>query len=62
MVGHLREEKDPRTYFRAAARLVSRSDLRFVAWDCALAPGRDGPVEGSIRTHCCGTRPSLICE
>jgi putative glycosyltransferase (TIGR04348 family) len=29
MVGHLREEKDPRTYFRAVARLVSRSDLRF---------------------------------
>jgi putative glycosyltransferase (TIGR04348 family) len=29
MVGHLRAEKDPRTYFRAVARLASRSDLRF---------------------------------
>jgi putative glycosyltransferase (TIGR04348 family) len=29
MVGHLRPEKDPRTYFRAVARLASRPDLRF---------------------------------
>jgi putative glycosyltransferase (TIGR04348 family) len=29
MVGHLRDEKDPRTYFRAVARLAPRSDLRF---------------------------------
>jgi putative glycosyltransferase (TIGR04348 family) len=27
MVGHLREEKDPRTYFRAACRLAQRSDI-----------------------------------
>ncbi len=27
MVGHLREEKDPRTYFRAAQRLAARSDI-----------------------------------
>ncbi len=29
MVGHLRDEKDPRTYWRAATRLASRDDLRF---------------------------------
>lgn len=29
MVGHLRDEKDPRTYWRAAERLAGRGDLRF---------------------------------
>lgn len=29
MVGHLRDEKDPRTYWRAAERLAARGDLRF---------------------------------
>ena len=29
MVGHLREEKDPRTYWRAAERLGARTDLFF---------------------------------
>ena len=29
MVGHLRDEKDPRTYWRAAQRLAARGDLRF---------------------------------
>jgi putative glycosyltransferase (TIGR04348 family) len=29
MVGHLRDEKDPRTYFEAARRLVSRYDICF---------------------------------
>lgn len=28
MVGHLRDEKDPRTYLRAAARLAGRHDIR----------------------------------
>lgn len=28
MVGHLRDEKDPRTYFRAAQRLAERHDIR----------------------------------
>lgn len=28
MVGHLREEKDPRTYFEAARRLAHRADIR----------------------------------
>lgn len=40
MVGHLRDEKDPRTYFRAAERLASRSDVLFdhigAALDAAL--------------------------
>jgi len=27
MVGHLREEKDPRTYFRAARRIARRADI-----------------------------------
>lgn len=29
MVGHLRDEKDPRTFWRAVGRLGGRSDLRF---------------------------------
>jgi len=29
MVGHLREEKDPRTYWRAARRLAAREDILF---------------------------------
>jgi putative glycosyltransferase (TIGR04348 family) len=29
MVGHLRDEKDPQTYWRAIARLHARADLRF---------------------------------
>ena len=40
MVGHLREEKDPRTYFRAAQRLAGRGDILFdhigAALDAAL--------------------------
>lgn len=41
MVGHLRSEKDPATWFRAIARLAPRADLRFDhiggALDAALA-------------------------
>ena len=40
MVGHLREEKDPRTYWRAAERLATRRDIRLdhigAALDAAL--------------------------
>ncbi len=40
MVGHLRDEKDPRTYFRAAQRLAGRGDILFdhvgAALDAAL--------------------------
>ncbi len=39
MVGHLREEKDPRTYWRAVQRLAPRADLRFDHIGDALDPG-----------------------
>jgi putative glycosyltransferase (TIGR04348 family) len=39
MVGHLRDEKDPRTYWRAVQRLASRPDLRFDHIGDALDPG-----------------------
>jgi glycosyltransferase involved in cell wall biosynthesis len=38
MVGHLRDEKDPRTYFRAVRRLGARTDLRFDHVGAALDP------------------------
>jgi glycosyltransferase involved in cell wall biosynthesis len=38
MVGHLRAEKDPRTYFRAAWRLAARSDIRLDHIGAALDP------------------------
>jgi len=38
MVGHLREEKDPRTYFRAAERLAGRADILLDHAGAALDP------------------------
>lgn len=38
MVGHLRDEKDPLTYLRAAARLVSRPDIHLDHIGDALEP------------------------
>ena len=38
MVGHLREEKDPRTYLRAAQRLASRGDILLDHVGAALEP------------------------
>ena len=38
MVGHLRAEKDPDTYFRAAQRLAARSDILFDHVGGALDP------------------------
>jgi putative glycosyltransferase (TIGR04348 family) len=38
MVGHLRDEKDPLTYLRAAERLAHRADLHFDHIGAALAP------------------------
>ena len=38
MVGHLREEKSPRTYFDAARRLADRQDLRLDHIGGALDP------------------------
>lgn len=38
MVGHLRDEKDPRTYWRAARRLAGRPDIRLDHIGNALEP------------------------
>ena len=38
MVGHLRDEKDPRTYWRAAQRLAARTDIRLDHIGDALDP------------------------
>ena len=38
MVGHLRDEKDPLTYLRAAQRLAGRGDIRFDHIGAALDP------------------------
>jgi putative glycosyltransferase (TIGR04348 family) len=38
MVGHLRDEKDPRTYWRAAQRLAKRSDIHLDHVGAALDP------------------------
>lgn len=38
MVGHLRQEKDPRTYFRAARRLADRPDILLDHAGAALEP------------------------
>jgi len=38
MVGHLRDEKDPRTYWRAARRLGARPDIRLDHIGAALDP------------------------
>ena len=38
MVGHLRDEKDPQTYFRAARRLAGRADILLDHVGTALAP------------------------
>jgi putative glycosyltransferase (TIGR04348 family) len=46
-VGHLRDEKDPQTFMRAAARLQRRSDIRFEHVGRAL----DGTLEAAARRH-----------
>ncbi len=38
MVGHLRDEKDPRTWWRAVTRLAARADMRFDHIGAALDP------------------------
>ncbi len=38
MVGHLRDEKDPRTWWRAVNRLAARADMRFDHIGAALDP------------------------
>jgi putative glycosyltransferase (TIGR04348 family) len=46
MVGHLRDEKDPLTYLRAAVRLAGRDDIRFDHVGEALDPGLLAKIEG----------------
>ncbi|MDE2612810.1 MAG: TIGR04348 family glycosyltransferase [Burkholderiales bacterium] len=61
MVGHLRDEKDPRTYWRAAARLAARSDIRFdhigAALDPALGAEADALAARLPRLRWLGARP-----
>lgn len=38
MVGHLRDEKDPRTWWRAVTRLAARADMRFDHIGAGLDP------------------------
>jgi putative glycosyltransferase (TIGR04348 family) len=45
MVGHLRGEKDPRTYWRAAQRLAGRPDLRLDHVGAALDPALGAEAE-----------------
>lgn len=61
MVGHLREEKDPRTFFRAVQRLAGRADLRFehvgAALDPALGDGAKALGAAQPRYRWLGPRP-----
>ncbi|MGQ3051734.1 MAG: selenoneine biosynthesis selenosugar synthase SenB [Roseateles sp.] len=45
MVGHLRDEKDPQTYWRAARRLAGRPDIRLDHLGAALDPALGGEAE-----------------
>lgn len=45
MVGHLRDEKDPRTVWRALRRLAGRDDLRFDHVGAALDPALGAEAE-----------------
>ena len=51
MVGHLREEKSPRTYFEAARLLAQRPDLRLDHIGAALDPVL-GAQAGALATSC----------
>jgi len=61
MVGHLRAEKDPGTWFRAIGRLAHRSDLRFDhvggALDEALAAQARGLMREAAAYRWLGERP-----
>lgn len=46
MVGHLRDEKDPLTYLRAAERLSGRQDLQFDHIGAALDPALGAAASG----------------
>ncbi len=51
MVGHLREEKDPRTYLRAAARLAGRDDIRLDHVGAAIDPTLGELARRAAETH-----------
>ena len=51
MVGHLRDEKDPLTYLRAAARLASRRDIYLDHIGAALEPAL-GQASQHAGEHC----------
>lgn len=53
MVGHLRDEKDPRTYWRAACRLARRPDLRLDHIGAALDPalGAEAAALAAAQPH-----------
>ena len=60
-VGHLRDEKDPLTYLRAAERLAARNDIRFEligdGLDPALAVAATRAQAQSARFHWLGALP-----
>ena len=51
MVGHLRDEKDPRTYWRAAARLAARTDIVLDHVGAALDPALGAEVAALAARH-----------
>jgi putative glycosyltransferase (TIGR04348 family) len=51
MVGHLRDEKAPQTYFEAVRQLADRDDLRFDHIGQALDPGL-GQQAQRLMSHC----------
>ena len=61
MVGHLRDEKDPRTYFAAARRLAARADIRLdhigAALDAALGDEASALAAGQSTYRWLGPLP-----
>lgn len=49
MVGHLRDEKDPLTYLRAAERLAGRADILFDHVGGALDPALGAPAQALMQ-------------
>jgi putative glycosyltransferase (TIGR04348 family) len=51
MVGHLRDEKDPHTYFRCVARLAGRRDIRLDHIGAALDPALGAEAAACAAAH-----------
>jgi putative glycosyltransferase (TIGR04348 family) len=51
MVGHLRDEKDPLTYLRAAERLAGRSDIHFDHIGAAFDPALGAAAQALAARH-----------